>query len=309
MLRFERILCPVDFFPASLRAFDYGVKLAANYEASVHALHVVAPVIPGAYGSAISVADVTTEMQAHSKVELTKLKTKALKTGVDVQTEVRVGDIDLEIRAAIRQNKADLLVMGTHGRRGFERWVMGSVTERLMRSCPIPLLAISSPKGAAAPPAIRHIVVTTDFSDGTPNAVAHAFSIAQESQSRITLLHVIDDVAITQLRVGQRGLLINEIREQLEEFVPEEARTWCDVETRVEIGTPYQMILKVLKSEKPGLLVMNVHGKGMIDRALIGSTAERVLRAAECPVLLVPSKAVAKKAPVRKGRSRGKVAA
>ena len=57
MLRFERILCPVDFFPASLRAFDYAVKLAANYEASVHALHVVAPVIPGAYGSAINVAD------------------------------------------------------------------------------------------------------------------------------------------------------------------------------------------------------------------------------------------------------------
>jgi nucleotide-binding universal stress UspA family protein len=222
-----------------------------------------------------------------------------------------VGDIDADIRRAITAQKADVVVMGTHGRRGFERWVMGSVTERLMRNCPVPLLAIRAAKtGAAAPPAIRRILVTTDFSDGTTNALDYAFSIAQECQARITLLHVMDDIALAEVSVKRRVPLVNDIRRKLDELVPEEVRAWCDVDAIVENGTPYVVIQDILKSQKPGLLVMNVHGKNLVDRALIGSTAERVLRAADCPVLLIPPKAAVKKSARKKPtQSAGKEAA
>src|SRR5262245_19942997 len=194
MVRFKRILVPVDFFPASLRAYEYALQLASNYDACVYLLHVVAPIIPSGYGAAFSVGDITTELLEESRRRLAKLKSRAAKLKLPVQADVRLGDIDLEIRRAISVWKADLLVMGTHGRRGFERWCMGSQTERLMRRCPVPLLAISSPKNTAtAAPEIRRILVTTDFSDGTADAIAHAFSIAQENQSKITVLHVVND--------------------------------------------------------------------------------------------------------------------
>jgi nucleotide-binding universal stress UspA family protein len=150
------------------------------------------------------------------------------------------------------------------------------------------LLTLSAVKGArTAPPAIRSILVTTDFSEGTSEASKYAFSFAQECQARITLLHVVDQVTV-EPTVKSSLPTIDAIRRQLEKLVPDEVRPWCEVKTRVEVGVPYSTVLAIQKSEKADLLVMNVHGKSLIDRALLGSTAERVVRAAVCPVLLIP---------------------
>jgi nucleotide-binding universal stress UspA family protein len=81
---------------------------------------------------------------------------------------------------------------------------------------------------------------------------------------------------------------IDAVRLQLEKLVPSNVRSSCEVKTRVEVGVPYSTVLAIQKSEKADLLIMNVHGKGLIDRALLGSTAERVVRASVCPVLLIP---------------------
>jgi nucleotide-binding universal stress UspA family protein len=85
--------------------------------------------------------------------------------------------------------------------------------------------------------------------------------------------------------------------------VPEEATDWCDVDTRIETGVPYQIILKVLEDEKIDLVVMNIHGKGLLDRALLGSTAERVVRAAQCPVMLIPPMKTKKETRLREDRA------
>lgn len=289
MVRFRKILCPVDFFKPSTHAFNYALQLAANYEAGVHALHVVAPVIPAAYGAPFSVEDLTADLEKESQRLLEKLKGGAQKRGVTVTTEVRLGDIDLEIRRAVDKQKADLVVMGTHGRRGFERLVMGSVTERMIRHCAVPLITVGPGRKGEAPPNIRRILVTTDFSEGTSDAMAYALSIAQECQAKVTLLHVVHDVAAD---VSGKYLepLLRGIDAELQKMVPEDALDWCDVETRIEAGLPHQFIPKFLQSGKFDLLVMNIHGKSMVDRALLGSTAERTVRAAAeiCPVMLIP---------------------
>jgi len=284
------MLCPVDFFKPSTQAFEYALKLAANYEAAVHALHVVAPVIPAAYGAPFSVEDLTADLEKESRRLLKKLQLDAAKSGVRVSVDVRVGDIDLEIRRAIDKEKADLVVMGTHGRRGFEKLVMGSVTERMLRHCPVPLITVGpGRKGVAAPPNIRRILVTTDFSEGTRDAMAYALSIAQECQSKVTLLHVVHDIA-ADIRGKYHDPLLRGIEAELKNLVPEQVLDWCEVETRIEAGLPYEFIPNFLKSEKFDLLVMNIHGKNMLERALLGSTAERTVRAAAeiCPVLLIP---------------------
>jgi nucleotide-binding universal stress UspA family protein len=105
-----------------------------------------------------------------------------------VEYIVRTGDIEKEIQKIVRSAKIDFVVMGTHGRRGVERWVLGSVEEQLLRNTKVPLLTIGrTRKPETAPPAIPRILVTTDFSEGTPEAMAYAFSIAQECQAQISL--------------------------------------------------------------------------------------------------------------------------
>ena len=288
MIGITKILCPVDFFAASDAAVNHAVGLAANYDARIHLLHVVTPILPTAYEFAIDTVAITDSLVKTATEELEKIAVRVKNAGVHVDTEVRIGDPYDEIKDAIDMQKPELIVMGTHGRRGVERWFMGSTTEKLLRHSPVPLLTISASGEKFDPaPRFRRILVTTDFSEGTADALAYAFSVAQENDSRITLLHVIHDVG-PEMSGRYRQSLLEGVKKQLEDLVPLEARNWCEVETRVESGAPYRIILRTLQDERIDLLVMNIHGKGMLDRALLGSTAERVVRAASCPVMAIP---------------------
>ena len=286
MITIKTILCPVDFFPASDAAVTYAAGLAENYGAGIHLLHVIAPIPAAAYEYAID-TQVMQSMKEAAEEELTKLAAAVREAGVEVDFEITFGDVYDEIKRSIEKVKPQLLVVGTHGRRGVERWFMGSTTEKLLRHSPVPLITISATGEKRDVPQFRRILVTTDFSDGTSDALAYAFSVAQENESNIALLHVVHDVA-ADVSGKYRESLVQGVQKQLNDFVPPEARTWCEVRTMVETGVPYRIILRVLEDEKIDLLVMNIHGKGMLDRALLGSTAERVVRVAPCPVMLIP---------------------
>ena len=297
MLRFRKLLCPVDFFPASLKAFDYALTLAAQYGARVHALHVVAPVITAAYtatdGLPFGATDLTSELEKESRRLLQALKEKAVKAKIPIETEVRVGGteggIDDEILRAVEADGADLVVMGTHGRRGFKRWILGSVIDQMMRRCPVPLLVTgSTTEVLSAPPEISRILVTTDFSAGTPDALALAFSIAREGEAKVTLLHVLPDLSL-ELGSELKKPMVASLQEKLDNLVPSDLK--AKVRAQLEVGEPYRVIQRFIEAEKPDLVVMNIHGKAMLDRLLLGSTAERVLRSAsdKCLFLLIPA--------------------
>jgi len=287
MVPIKRVLCPVDFFPASERAAEYAVVLARNHNARLTLLHVVSPMISGPYELPIDTVAIMEAMNKGSEIGMKKLAKKAEKAGVQVSCLVRDGFVDEEIKRLSDSEKSDIVVMGTHGRRGFEQWLMGSVTQRILRRLNIPLLTLTATKKIEVGATIRRILIATDFSKGAPDAVAYAFSVAQESQASVTVLHVIDDVS-ADLDPNYREPLILGVQTQLERLVPQAVRDWCQVSTRVETGVPFTTIVKVLKTGKFDLLVMNTHGKSMLDRALLGSTVERVVQSAECPVLLIP---------------------
>jgi nucleotide-binding universal stress UspA family protein len=291
MIRIERILCPVDFFPASLRAVDYAITLANKYEANLHLLHIVSPILYGAEQYAFNVSEIIEDLEKESAQKMNKLEKIARVAGVTVDTSIRTGDVTYGIGAAIEATKPDIVVMGTHGRRGLEKWLLGSVTERFLRSLPIPVLTVRGTKKART---LRRILVTTDFSQGTAEALNYALSIARENQARLTLLHVLEEMrALTSAHY--RLKLTERVQRQLLALLPADARKWCDIQMRIEAGTAYSEILKVVKKEKVDLIVMNTHGKSMLDRALLGSTSDRVVRAADCPVMLVPPMRIVKK--------------
>jgi nucleotide-binding universal stress UspA family protein len=292
----------VDFSPASQGALTYAAALAANYDARLKLLHVVTPVGPLAEGLLVTAADVIESMKKEAARRLARTAATVRRGEITVESEVRMGNVHNEIKRAIDAYKPDLIAMGTHGRKGVERWFMGSATERLLRSCSVPLFTTSTtrkPRRAGA--MFRRILVATDFSEGTADALNYAFSIAQENEAAITLLHVIEAPVDTAFE--NRDKLVRETGKHLSGLIPREAELWCDIRTRVEHGTPYRVILRILKDETFDLLVMNIHGKGILERVLLGNTAELVVRAASSPVMLIPPMGkAAKRQRARKAR-------
>ena len=185
-----------------------------------------------------------------------------------------------------------MVIVGKHARSAVERWFIGSTTDRLLRRTATPLLIIDDGKGRRSiPPKIRRIMVTTDFSD-TEDALAYGLSLGQEAHASLVFLHVVPPIALPvsppllPVLVSQQPP--EQARQELENRLPRDAREHCSVETRIETGEPYREILNVIKEIRADLLVMNIHGKSGLERALLGSTAERVIRGATCPVMAIP---------------------
>ncbi len=288
MIPIKRILCPIDFFGASSKAANYAAALARHYHASLKLLHVVPPVLPTTLEYPVDIAGLLRAMQESAKKDLRRIAERVRSKGVSVECEVRVGNIDEEIRRVIERDKPDMIAMGAHGRRGFERWLMGSVTERLIRHSTTPILTISGRKGRRrSPERLGKILVTTDFSDGTADALAYAVSLASENKSEVSLLYVVHEDT-SDVSGKFQDSLMNKIQRELDGLVLHVSSRNCRVSTRLETGIPYRTILNILDHEKIDLLIMNIHGKGILERAIFGSTAEHIVRSSSSPVLLIP---------------------
>ena len=218
-----------------------------------------------------------------------------------VEIVVRPGDAAKEIRHEAERLPFGLLICGTHGRSGFERLFLGSVTEKVLRSTRVPVLTIPPLVREPGPPLYKTILCPLDFSDSSLRALEYALSLAQEANARLVLLHAIEDVP-GDAGVAALGLLsVRDYYQQIEQdaftrlksAVPDDARVWSRPEERVVKGRAYKEILKMVVDEGVDLVVMGVQGKGIVDRFVFGSTTHRVIREAGCPVLTVHSGSVA----------------
>jgi nucleotide-binding universal stress UspA family protein len=178
-VRLEKILCPIDFFPESNTAADYAITLAKTYHGHLTLLHVVEPI--ALWVPEVPLNGVTEAMTKTATLKLDKIAKRATARGVSVDVVVRGGLVDTVVESFIRKRPVDLVVMGTHGRRGLEKLFIGSTAERLVRTLQVPLMTIRTARHGQL--SFRHVLVATDFSEGTPKAVRYAFSIAKEFRS------------------------------------------------------------------------------------------------------------------------------
>lgn len=286
----ERILCPTDFSDYSTRSLRQAVALARWFGSEIRVLHVVPPVLPAPLPM-----EATRLRQAQE--ELARFVEPVLHEPVVVDTRVREGTPWREIEAEARALPADLIVMGTHGRAGFEHLVLGSVTEKVLGRAPCPILTVChSPLPSAKRELFRRIVCAADLTDDSAHTISFALSVAEENEARVTLLHVLDGRLEAGAPRGQgpasdRGSLRRDLEafalERLRRAVPDEARDWCAVEERVVVGKPHGEIVRVAAEEGADLIVMGAHARGALDRLFFGSTASQVVREAGCPVLIV----------------------
>jgi nucleotide-binding universal stress UspA family protein len=296
VLNIRRVVCPVDFSPISKRALDHAAVIARWYEAELVVLHVV-PFMPTIFGfpAAVDSAAVAAADADAVLPELTRVVAQAETMVSATQAMVRSGSPAVEILRYAVEAKADLLVVGTHGRTGFERFMLGSVTEKVLRKAPCPVLTVPARcEGHPERPVFARILCGAEFSEASDHAAGYALALAQEANGRLTLLHVVDWLPDKNLAkypefdpVAYREVVMREARRRLEALVPEEARNWCEPDLRISCGKPYREILRVAAEDQADLIVLGVHGLGPMDRLLFGSTTQHVVRQALCPVLTV----------------------
>jgi nucleotide-binding universal stress UspA family protein len=297
MIRIERILCPVDQSDIARRALDYAVTLAKRYSASVCAVQVVSIGLPTVdYPPAPAELALTPETQRQHEADLDAFVAPARREGVTVTTQVHGGYIVEQLLLEAERCAADLIVIGTHGRAGLQRLVLGSVAEKVLRRAKSPVLTVP-PAASVAPDALalpRTIVCAIDFSDASLRALEYAMSLAQESDATLVLMHVVDWAAETWA-VGTHGAALaeytsarkTEAERLLRDAVPAPAREWCTPEILVTEGKPWREILRVAGDRKADIVVLGVLGRGAVDLTLFGSTTHHIVREASCPVLTV----------------------
>lgn len=294
-IELRRILCPTDFSQFADRALALAIPVARWFHAAITVLHVRPPaqplVTPGGAvvhrlaGHRASSSSPDACMQAFAR--------PAHKAGVPVETLVRDGDVSREILACATRLACDLLVMGTHGRAGFERWVLGSVAEKVLRKSACPVLTVGTGTAAGAH-SWDPILCAVDFSPSSRTALDYALALTQAAQVRLEVLHVVESMPPFQPHAhpeidiaAYRRWLIEEAYRALHELIPDEARERIEVGENVTFGKAYTEILRVARDAESGLVVLGVRGRGAVDLALFGSTTNQVVRAAACPVLSV----------------------
>ena len=214
---------------------------------------------------------------------------------VRTRFDIEEGTPASAILEAAEQHDADLICLGTHGREGFERLVLGSIAEKVMRKASCPVLTVSEPgqEDAIESALFKNILCAVDFAPQSLNAVSWALSLAQEAQGRLILVNALEYFALDAAMDGDatlaeyRDRMEESVYERLEALVPEDARAWCEPEYVVRTGKPYRIALELAEERDVDLVVMGVRGRNPLDRALFGSNTEHVVRRAPCPVLTV----------------------
>ncbi len=295
MRRLQRILCPIDFSEFSIRAYHYASSVAWRYHAKLYVQHVIEMWKYPYADFAASLADYNEFWRVMCKggeEQLHQFVTTCTEDQIQPERIVHQGMAPDCILAFAEASKVDLIVMGTHGRRGFDRLMLGSVTERVMRKTSCPLLAINKPSHdfiesdkQPSPIHLNQILFCTDFSENSREAFDHAFSLRSEYNADLTLLHVLEDIRDS----AKMEQAIATAMKQMDNLIPQEARKTSEVKikTIVRAGKAYQQILQLALEAQTDLVVMAVRGRGTLDRAVFGSTTHRVLQFGPCPVFVV----------------------
>jgi nucleotide-binding universal stress UspA family protein len=299
MSAITRILCPVDFSECSRHALEQAAVLGRECRAPVIALHtfaiapvtdriiVGAPIVPEpAHGSS--------EMYDALTIELRRFVDTVDTGGAVAQVEIAEGDaVDAIVRASAAR-RADLIVMGTHGRTGMNRLMLGSVAESVLRKAPCPVLTVPPRAETAASLAFARVLCAVDFSSASLRALQFAADLAPAIGAELCALHVVELMTgngdglrdeIADAATDYREAFRQAALERLETAVPAALGDDRSIRNMVTIGRPHREIVRIAEHEHFDLIVMGVEARTTADLLLFGSTTQHVLRLASCPVL------------------------
>ena len=280
----KNILFATDFSPAAAAAAPIAIEIAQRYGAKIIGLHVnpfdsYTAAAPEAWAS---MAEAT---ERENKEDAQRLN-EQLK---DIEHEVVIGEGNIweVISSQIKEKGIDLIVVGTRGRTGFGKTVLGSVAEEILRKAPCPVLTVGphinlwSEEYAK----MHEILYATDLATDSPAAAPYAISLAQENQAHLVLLHVMEGPKTGELMDTPEVVDLKE--RKLQQLVPQHADLWCDPTYIVEQGPAAEKILDVAKRRHTALIVLGAKPAGWLSTHFNVGTIHKIVSEATCPVLTV----------------------
>jgi nucleotide-binding universal stress UspA family protein len=289
---YDHILVPTDGSDHARRAADHGAMLAGAFDATLHLLTVVDIEAAAGPFSAGGVDESYIEDRTTSEREALAELAADLDGPDTVETVVETGSPAEGILGYAEDHAVDLVVMGTHGRSGLRRYLTGSVAERVLRLSPVPVVTMRATDESAVSSGYGDILVPTDGSERADAAVAHALALAEAFGSTV---HAVSVVNVGDIATGADVTVPPDLLTELEaaatgatEAIATQARSaGVDVVTSVSTGRPKRHLLEYVGEHDVDLVCMGTHGRTGLDRVLLGSTAEALVRQAEVPVLTV----------------------
>ena len=285
MIHIKKVMVPVDFSEASKKGVNYGLSLALEFEARLVLANIVR------YDS---LAYLT------AKAHLLDLIPAELRERLDFELIVKSGDVRQELLGIVEEKEIDLVVMGSRGRSHVQRLLLGSVTERMLRKLHVPILTVShlEPERELHKPGpvpLKKLLYATDLADGSEAGLEFSIRLARGLNAHLTVVHVVQPLDAAMYGIETAGYLpdyATEARAQASERLNRLVALVSDgsvpITTVLADGVAYERIHALAAGQNADLVVINLQGKGRLDRALLGTTAERVIRTATVPVLALP---------------------
>ncbi len=281
-----KILVTTDFSEVSDRALDYAIALARRYDARIYLAHVITP-DPFQFAEP-QLAQATYEKVRQAAEEgITDILISGKLRGLPHEVLLEEGNVWPTLERLIIEHEIDLVVAGTHGRGKVQKILIGSVAEEIFRQADTAVLTVGpAVKGDPQKEIdLKHILFATDFGPGAQKAAAHAFSLAQEHNATLTLLHVIEHApAYTEESVA-RQREINAVR--MRQLMPPGTEDWCKPGFRVTFGSAVEEILIAARECKADLIVMGAKARRSLAGHVPLTIAYNVVTKATCPVLTV----------------------
>jgi len=289
---YDTILVPTDGSDHAARAAEQALTLADWFDATVHAISVVdTNAASGLLSSGSVRREFMSQLEDGAEHAVETIETMADDSSV-VQTAVLRGEPKKKILSYATEIDAELIVMGTHGRSGVSRFVAGSVTEHVVRRAEIPVLSVRASEQTEPADGYDEILVPTDGSDAAGAAVDHGLELARAADARAHAVTVLDtgDMAASPTLSPPTEIvkqLETEHQNATDEIAAQAREDGLAATTAVLEGRPGTELLEYIDDHGIDLVVMGTHGRSGIDRLLLGSTTERLLRHASAPILAV----------------------
>jgi nucleotide-binding universal stress UspA family protein len=290
----NNVLYATDFSTASHQALPYALAICRYYESTLHAIHVLPEFDAWVQAEAVNPVTLESARRTQSRAVIEKMRELSPELeSTPNHIYVRRGNIWDVVSKVIEEQHVDLLVLGTRGREGIGKMLIGSVAEEMLRQCPCPVLTVG-PKAwgrvkeefdntdkdiRPVEIELRNIIFATDFSPESDTALPIAISLAEEFQAKLVLLHVFRNEASAPIQLAT---------ERLERLVPEEASLWCRPETVVRFGAADEKILQTAAKFDSDLIVLGIHSAKdhlVATTHFPWSVAHKVIANAQCPVL------------------------
>lgn len=297
-LQLKSVLLATDLSPASVKPLHHALSIARHYGAKLYIAHVVsaAPYLmagPEALelsGACRDVQQLQSDLRDHGSLD-----------GLDHEFIVQRGCVWDELQTIVLQKQIGLVVVGTHGRRGLQKLILGSVAEGIFREADCPVLTVGPhcyrEAGVELPVETRSYLFATDFREASLGALPHAISLASRMKARLILLHVVPAGPILQIPGWYSASQVLAMREnarmtcvrRLEQLVPCDDETPIETEFVAEFGIPSEKILQVALDKKVDLIILGLRRSSLAGAIshMPWATAYEIVGGAGCPVLTV----------------------